>query len=51
MKKTLGNKSLDKAIILPKKDHRHTIVPKGIYIVGIQNKFDPLVGIKKKVID
>lgn len=43
--------SLDEAKVLPKKDHRHSILPKGIHFVGIQQKFDPLAGIKKKVID
>ncbi len=37
--------------ILPKKDHRHSIIPKGKYFVGIQNRFDPLENIKKRVID
>ncbi|WP_099365424.1 hypothetical protein [Sphingobacterium sp. 1.A.4] len=31
----------DKAEILEKKDHRHTIIPKGIFRVGIQQRFDP----------
>jgi hypothetical protein len=43
--------SLDEAKVLPKKDHRHTVVPKGIYFVGIQQRFDPLSAIKKRVID
>jgi len=51
LKESLRDKSLNIAEVLPKKDHRHTIVPKGIYIVGIQQRFDPLAGIKKKVID
>ena len=37
--------------ILPKKDHRHTVVPKGVYFVGIQQRFDPLENLKKRVID
>lgn len=45
------NNSLDKAIVLPKKDHRHSILKKGIYLVGIQQRFDPLENIKKRVID
>jgi hypothetical protein len=45
-----GN-DLNKSKILPKKDHRHTVLPKGIYFVGIQQRFDPLSGLKKKVID
>jgi len=43
--------SLDEAKVLEKKDHRHSILEKGIYFVGIQQKFDPLEGIKKRVID
>lgn len=43
--------SMDDAKVLPKKDHRHTIIPKGIYYVGIQQRFDPLEGVKKRVID
>ena len=43
--------SFDEAKVLPKKDHRHSVLPKGIYFVGIQQRFDPLEGIKKRVID
>lgn len=43
--------SLEEAKILPKKDHRHSILSKGIHYVGIQQRFDPLAGIKKRVID
>ncbi len=43
--------SLEEAKVLPKKDHRHSVLPKGIHFVGIQNRFDPLAGIKKRVID
>ena len=46
----IGN-SLDKVKELPKKDHRHSVVKKGLYYVGIQQKLDPLAGIKKRVID
>lgn len=37
--------------VLPKKDHRHAVLPKGVYAIGIQNRFDPLENIKKRVID
>ena len=47
----LANITLDDVKILPKKDHRHSVIKQGIYYVGIQNRFDPLVGMKKKVID
>lgn len=43
--------TMGKAQVLPKKDHRHTILPKGIYAVGIQNRFDPLEAVKKRVQD
>ncbi len=43
--------TLDEAKVLEKKDHRHTILPKGKYIFGIQNRFDPLSAMKKRVID
>lgn len=43
--------SLDEKKVLEKKDHRHSILPKGIHFVGIQQRFDPLEGIKKRVID
>lgn len=43
--------TLEEAKVLPKKDHRHTTLPKGIHFVGIQQRFDPLAGIKKRVID
>jgi hypothetical protein len=43
--------SLSEAKVLPKKDHRHSIIPKGIHFVGIQQRFDPLAGKKEKVKD
>lgn len=43
--------TLNEAKVLPKKDHRHTVLPAGKYIVGIQNRFDPMEAIKKRVID
>ncbi|HEY4756090.1 MAG TPA: hypothetical protein VIH28_08555 [Ignavibacteriaceae bacterium] len=43
--------SLSEAKVLPKKDHRHSVIEKGIYFVGIQQRFDPLENIKKRVID
>ncbi len=45
------NNDLSEARVVPKKDHRHTVVPKGVYFVGIQNKLDPLSGHRKRVID
>jgi hypothetical protein len=43
--------SVDVAEVIQHKDHRHTIIPKGIHFVGIQQRFDPLKGIKEKVKD
>jgi len=43
--------SLNDVKVLEKKDHRHSVLPKGIHFVGIQQRFDPLAGIKKRVID
>lgn len=43
--------SLSDKQVLPKKDHRHTVVPKGIHFVGIQQRFDPLSAAKKNVRD
>ena len=42
---------LSEVKILPKKDHRHSVIPAGKYVVGIQNRFDPMEAIKKRVID
>lgn len=44
--------TLDEAKVLPKKDHRHSIIPAGkVFFVGIQNRFDPLSATFKRVID
>lgn len=43
--------SLDNKLVIPKKDHRHTVLPKGVYFVGVQNRFDPLSGLKERVRD
>jgi hypothetical protein len=43
--------SMEEAKVLPKKDHRHSTLTKGIHFVGIQQRFDPLEGIKKVVRD
>lgn len=51
LQKELEGMSMDDAKVLPKKDHRHTVVPKGIYFTGIQQKFDPLAGVKERVLD
>lgn len=51
LQKDLAGVSMNKVKELPKKDHRHTIVKKGIYYFGIQQRFDPLSGFKVKVRD
>lgn len=51
LQSNLNGISMDDVRELPKKDHRHSVVKKGIYYVGIQQRFDPLAGIKKRVID
>lgn len=43
--------SLSEVKVLEKKDHRHSVLPKGIHFVGIQQRFDPLANLKKRVID
>lgn len=43
--------TLNNPKVLEKKDHRHTVIEPGIYFVGIQQRFDPLGGLKKRVID
>lgn len=47
----LATGSLDEVKTLPKKDHRHTVVEKGIYFTGIQQRFDPLAATKERVKD
>ena len=52
LQKELDGINMDIAKQLPKKDHRHSIIKKGtIAFVGIQNRFDPMENIKRKVID
>ena len=51
LKKHLNETSMEIKKILPKKDHRHSIIPKGLYFVGIQERFDPLSAMKIKVKD
>lgn len=47
----LAGKSMDDLVELPKKDHRSSIVKRGKYFVGIQQRFDPLSAMKQRVID
>lgn len=43
--------TLDEAKILTKKDHRHTVIPKGIYRVGIQQRFNPRENHRRRITD
>jgi len=43
--------TLDAPVVLPKKDHRHGVIPKGTYAVGIQQRFDPMENMKRRVRD
>ena len=51
LKQHLNGISMDDVKVLPKKDHRHSAIPKGRYFVGIQQRFDPLLAMKQKVRD
>ena len=52
LKEHLGTATMDEAKILPKKDHRHSIIPGGkTFFVGIHRKADPLSASFKRVID
>lgn len=51
LKEYLKDITMEDVKVLPKKDHRHTVIGKGIYFTGIQQRFDPLAGMKKRVID
>jgi hypothetical protein len=48
---SLTGTSMEDAKVLPKKDHRHSVIKKGLYYAGIQNKFNPLKGFMERVID
>ena len=41
----------DQPVVLPDKDHNPSTISKGFYIVGIQNRFDPLKMRKERVKD
>lgn len=51
LKEHLKGITMEEVKVLPKKDHRHTVIAPGIYFTGIQQRFDPLAGMKKRVID
>lgn len=48
---SLTSEKMDHPNILPKKDHRHSVIPKGKYRVGIHERFDPMSALKEKVKD
>ena len=47
----LNEASINEAKELPLKDHRHSVLPKGKYFVGIQQRYDPFAKIMRKVVD
>lgn len=49
-KSNLNSESIHEAKGLPLKDHRHSVIKKGLYIVGIQRRYDPFEKEWKKVI-
>lgn len=52
LQSNLNEISMDDAKILPKKDHRHSIIPKGTkFFVGIHRRADPLSASFKRVTD
>ncbi len=51
LQKELAEINMDLAVELPKKDHRKSVIPKGKYFVGIQNRFDPMRNLKQRVKD
>lgn len=51
LKEHLKPNSMNEVKELPKKDHRHSVIPAGKYFVGIQQRFDPMENAKKKVQD
>ena len=50
-KENVNKQSIKKNIELPPKDHRSSILKKGLYFVGIQRRYDPLQKLWKKVQD
>lgn len=51
LQRDLEGITFDTKTITPKKDHRHSIIPKGIYFTSIQERIDPLSGLRQKVVD
>ena len=51
IKNALNEKSWNNPVKLPERDHRSSVIPKGIYYVGIQQRFNPLSKMLEKVRD
>jgi len=47
----LNNKTWNEPQVLPERDHRHSVIKKGLYFVGIQRKFNPLSKMMEKIKD
>lgn len=47
----IANNAIKQPKELPMKDHRHSVIKPGLYIVGIQRRYDPLNRLWSKVID
>jgi len=47
----LGTDGYDRAVTLPVKDHRHSVIAPGVYAVGIQQRFDPMTVYRRNIID
>lgn len=47
----LNEKTWTKPVELPERDHRSSVIKKGVYYVGIQRRFDPLAKQMEKVRD
>ena len=50
-KSNLDVTSIETAKELPIKDHRSSVLPRGKYYVGIQQRYDPFAKIMRKVVD
>jgi hypothetical protein len=51
MESALNEKTWNEPKELPVRDHRSSVIKKGLYFVGIQRKFNPLSKIMEKVRD
>lgn len=51
VKSALNEKTWDIPVQLPERDHRSSTIPKGVYYIGIQQRFNPLSKMLEKVKD